>query len=58
VCSRNSKLFTVSSLVLNLFASQIGEFFLPRPVYNREIVCVYCAVLTAALNIIQVNDIV
>jgi len=24
--------FAVSSLVLNLFASQIGEFFLPHPV--------------------------
>ena len=30
--SRNRKIFAVSSLVLNLFASQIGEFFLPHPV--------------------------
>jgi len=28
------KTFAVSSLVLNLFASQIGEFFLPHPVYS------------------------
>jgi len=27
------KTFAVSSLVLNLFASQIGEFFLPHHVY-------------------------
>jgi len=32
VLSRNRKIFAVSSLVLNLFASQIGEFFLPHPV--------------------------
>jgi len=32
VLSRNKKTFAVSSLVLNLFASQIGEFFLPHPV--------------------------
>ena len=32
VLSRNRKTFAVSSLVLNLFASQIGEFFLPHPV--------------------------
>jgi len=29
--SRNRKIFSVSSLVLNLFGSQIGEFFLPHP---------------------------
>jgi len=27
------KTFAVPSLVLNLFASQIGEFFLPHPVH-------------------------
>ena len=33
--SRNRKTFAESSLVLNLFASQIGEFFLSHPVsYN------------------------
>jgi len=32
VLSRNRKIFAISSLVLNLFASQIGEFFLPHPV--------------------------
>jgi len=32
VLSRNRKTFVVSSLILNLFASQIGEFFLPHPV--------------------------
>ena len=31
--SRNRKIFAVYFLVLNLFASQIGEFFLPHPVY-------------------------
>ena len=36
VLSRNRKLFAVSSLVLNLFASQIGEFFLPHPVFTRQ----------------------
>jgi len=34
VLSRNRKNISVSSLVLNLLASQIGEFFLPHPVYN------------------------
>ena len=29
---RNRKIYAVSSLVLNLFASQMGEFFLPHPV--------------------------
>ena len=28
------KTFAISSLVLNLFPSQIGEFFLPHPVYD------------------------
>jgi len=32
VLSRKIRIFAVSSLVLNLFASQIGEFFLPQPV--------------------------
>jgi len=32
VLSRNRKTFAISSLVLNLFGSQIGEFFLPHPV--------------------------
>jgi len=32
VLSRNKKTFAVSSLVLNLLASQIGGFFLPHPV--------------------------
>jgi len=32
VLSRYRKTFVVSSLVLNLLASQIGEFFLPHPV--------------------------
>jgi len=31
VLSRNRKIFAVSSLLLNVFASQIGEFFLPQP---------------------------
>ena len=35
VLSRNRKTFVVSSLVLNLFASQIGEFFLPHSVFHR-----------------------
>jgi len=35
VLSRNRKTFAVSSLVLNLFASQIGEFFLPHPVHTH-----------------------
>jgi len=35
VLSRNRKVFAISSLVLNLFASQIGEFFLPHPVESR-----------------------
>jgi len=32
VLSRNRKMFSVSSLVLNLFASKIGEFLLPHPI--------------------------
>jgi hypothetical protein len=32
VLSRNKKTFVVSSLVLNLLASKIGDFFLPHPV--------------------------
>jgi len=32
VLSRNKKTFAVSSLVLNLLASQTGDFFLPHPV--------------------------
>ena len=32
--SRNRKIFVVSSLILNLFAFQIGEFFLPHSVYH------------------------
>jgi len=34
VIFRNRKMFAVSSLVLNLFASQIGEFFLPHLVFH------------------------
>jgi len=34
--SRNRKTFAVSSFILNLFASQIGEFFLPHPVYKMQ----------------------
>ena len=34
--SRNRKTFAISSLVLNLFASQIGEFFLPHPVVMED----------------------
>jgi len=34
--SKNRKIFAVSSLVLNLFASQIGEFFLPYPVVTEN----------------------
>jgi len=37
VLSRNRKTFVVSSLVLNLFASQIGEFFLMHPVFIQQI---------------------
>jgi len=33
VLSRNRKTFAVSSLILNLFASQIGEFFLPHSIH-------------------------
>jgi len=33
VLSRNRKNISVSSLVFNLFASQIEEFFLPHPIY-------------------------
>jgi len=37
VLSRNNKkTFAVSSLVSNLLASQIGEFFLPHPVYIQN----------------------
>jgi len=32
VLSRNGKIFAVSPLILNIFASQIGEFFLPHSV--------------------------
>ena len=32
VLSRNRKSFAVSSVVFSLFASQIGEFFLPHSV--------------------------
>jgi len=32
------KTFAVSSLVLNLFASQIGEFFLPNPVVRTTFI--------------------
>jgi len=39
VLSRNRKTFAVSSLVLNLFASQIGEFFLPHTVCLMFTVC-------------------
>ena len=35
VLSRNKKTFAVSSLVLNLLASQIGDFFLPHPVQSE-----------------------
>jgi len=38
VLSRNIKTFAVSSLVLNLFASQIGELFLPHPVQTSGLV--------------------
>jgi len=31
---KKKKTFAVSSLVLNLLASQIGEFFLPHPIYG------------------------
>jgi len=34
--SKNRNIFAVSSLVLNLFASQIGEFFLPYPVVTEN----------------------
>jgi len=34
VLSRNRKHISVSSLILNLFASQKGEFFLPHPVFR------------------------
>jgi len=36
VLSRNRKIFTVSFLILKLFASQNGEFFLPHPVLTVE----------------------
>ena len=39
--SRNRKIFAVSSLVLNLFASQIGEFFLPYPVQGSNIILIF-----------------
>jgi len=32
VLSRNRKTFAVSSLILNSFASQVGQFFLPHSV--------------------------
>ena len=34
--SRNRKNISLSSLILNLFASQIGEFFLPPPVLQNQ----------------------
>jgi hypothetical protein len=34
VLSRNKKTFAVSCLVLNLLASQIGDFFLPHSAYT------------------------
>ena len=33
VLSRYRKIFALSSSVFNLFASKIGEFFLPHPVF-------------------------
>ena len=51
--SRNRKTFAVSSLVLNLFASQIGEFFLPHPVFIA-----HCEGEEAqSRNIISKNDV-
>jgi len=34
VLSINRKIFAKSCLILNLFASQIGEFFLPHPIVD------------------------
>jgi len=46
VLSRNRKTFAVSSLVLNIFASQIGEFFLPHPVlFNKDEIILSQAIL-------------
>ena len=46
VLSRNIKNISVSSLVLNVFASQMGEFFLPHPVC----VCVYIYIYILAVK--------
>jgi len=45
VLSRNRKTLAISSLVLNLFASQVGEFFLPHPVVPENFVAVDANVL-------------
>ena len=37
VLSRNKETYAVSSLVLNLLASQTGEFFLPHPVLQPNL---------------------
>jgi len=50
VLSRNRKTFAISSLVLNLFASQIGEFFLPHPVVLNVIINVALQQYTIVKN--------
>ena len=47
---RNRKIFAISSLVVNLFASQIGEFFLPHPVEFWQKVCCYPNCLAVLLS--------
>jgi len=49
------KTFAVSSLVLNLFASQIGEFFLPHPVVQPEGRSSLIYFVTEALNAMWKN---
>jgi len=50
VLSRNRKNIFVSSLVLNLLASQIGEFFLPHPVIAIVIVVIVIVNLRKATS--------
>ena len=40
------KTFAVFSLVLNLLTSELGDFFLPNPVYVKQLKCKLIAVYT------------
>jgi len=51
VLSRNRKTFAIPSLVLNLFASQIGEFFLLHPVQTFIKICAELLEFSAVIAI-------